>query len=122
MFLRELNQEEKEAFLELAYLIAKIDKNQSIFENSILNKFKAEMGIDKYSIKGSDIEDILKVFENDRTKNIVLVEILRLIFSDGVFHDFERESIQLIKKHFGFDKDDFQTLRDWVLKIKELEK
>ncbi|MGW9607850.1 hypothetical protein, partial [Heyndrickxia sporothermodurans] len=83
MFLRELNQEEKEAFLELAYLIAKIDKNQSIFENSILNKFKTEMGIDKYSIKGSDIEDILKVFENDRTKNIVLVEILRLIFSDG---------------------------------------
>ncbi|KYD00169.1 hypothetical protein B4102_1181 [Heyndrickxia sporothermodurans] len=122
MFLRELNQEEKEAFLELAYLIAKIDKNQSIFENSILNKFKAEMGIDKYSIKGSDIEDILKVFENDRTKNIVLVEILRLIFSDGVFHDFERESIQLIKKHFGFNKDDFQSLRDWVIKIKELEK
>ncbi|MFB7305071.1 hypothetical protein [Heyndrickxia sporothermodurans] len=122
MFLRELNQEEKEAFLELAYLIAKIDKNQSIFENSILNKFKTEMGIDKYSIKGSDIEDILKVFENDRTKNIVLVEILRLIFSDGVFHDFERESIQLIKKHFGFNKDDFQSLRDWVIKIKELEK
>ncbi|PTY82034.1 hypothetical protein [Heyndrickxia sporothermodurans] len=122
MFLRELNQEEKEAFLELAYLISKIDKNQTIFENSIINKFKTEMGIDKYSIKGSDIEDILKVFENDRTKNIVLVEILRLIFSDGVFHDFERESIQLIKKHFGFDKDDFQSLRDWVLKIKELEK
>ncbi|QQZ07786.1 hypothetical protein [Heyndrickxia vini] len=121
MFLRELNQKEKEAFLELAYLIAKIDKNQSIFENSILIKFKTEMGIDKYSIKGSDIEDILEVFENDRTKNIVLVEILRLIFSDGVFHDFERESIQLIKKHFGFDKDDYQSLRDWVIKIKELE-
>jgi hypothetical protein len=120
MFLAELKQEEKKAFLELASLIAKIDKYQSIYEDSILNKYQKEMQIDNYIIKGLAIEDILKVFENERSKNIVLAEILRLIFSDGVYHDLERESVRLIKKFFGFNLNEYENFKDWVSKIKEL--
>lgn len=120
MFLAELQPEEKIAFLELAALISKIDGNLSIYESSILNKYQKEMGLEDYKIKGLAIDYILRIFKNERSQNIVLTEIFQLIFSDGVFHDQERESVRLIKKHFGFDSSEFGDFKEWIGKIKEL--
>jgi len=122
MFLEELQPEEKEAFLELASLIAKVDGKRSIYEYSILEKYQKEMDLENYRIKGLDIGDILKTFQSERSKNIVLTELLQLIFSDGVFHDQERESVRMIKEHFGFDADVYESFKDWVAKIQELSK
>lgn len=120
MFLAELQPEERKAFLELAALIAKIDGKISIFENSILIRYQKEMGLESYKIEGHAIEEILPVFKNERSKNIVLTELFQLIYSDGVFHDQESESVQLIKTHFGFDSNEFGSFKDWIVKIKEL--
>jgi uncharacterized tellurite resistance protein B-like protein len=120
LFLAELQPEEKMAFLELAALISEIDGQLSIYEQPILNRYEKEMGVEDYDIKGLAIDDILKYFKTERSKNIVLTEILQLIFSDGVFHDQERESVRLIKKHFGFDSSEFSDFKDWIGKIKEL--
>ncbi|MFK9093958.1 hypothetical protein [Bacillus salipaludis] len=120
MFLAELHPEEKEAFLELAALMANIDGNLSVFENSILNKYKKEMDLEDYKIKGLAIEDLLKIFKTERSKNIVLVELFQLIYSDGVFAEQESKSVQLIKEHFGFDTNEYGSFKDWIVKIKEL--
>ncbi|MEH7352566.1 hypothetical protein V7150_03200 [Neobacillus drentensis] len=120
MFLEELQLEEREAFLELADLIAAIDGKLSIFENSILNKYKKEMGLEDYKIKGLVMDDILKIFTTERSKYIVLTELFQLIYSDGVFHDQESESVRLIKSHFGFNSNEFGSFKDWIIKIKEL--
>lgn len=120
MFLTKLQQEEKEAFLELAYLMATIDGKFSVFENPVIAKYKKEMELEEYKIKGLAIDDILKVFKEERSKHIVLTEILRLVYSDGIVHDNEQNSIRLIKEHFGFDSSKYATFKDWVLGIKEL--
>lgn len=120
MFLTELQLEEKKAFLELAFLMAKIDGKHSIYENPVIDEYQKEMEIEDYTVKGDTIENILKVFKKERSKNIVLSEILRLIFSDGVYHDLERESVRFIKNYFGFDSSEYDSFKDWVLKIKEL--
>lgn len=120
MFLAKLQQEEKEAFLELAVLMAKVDGNVSIFENPIIVKYQKEMDLENYTVKGVAIEEILKVFKDERSKNIVLTEILRLVYSDGIVHDKEKESIRLIKEHFGFDSNKYDNFKDWILGIKEL--
>ncbi len=120
MFLAELQPEEKKAFIELAYLIAKIDGKYSVFESKTIKEYQKELEIEDYTIRGISIENILEEFKNERSKNIVLTELLRLIYSDGVFHDQERESVSIIKKHFGFNPNDYDSFKDWVLKIKEL--
>jgi uncharacterized tellurite resistance protein B-like protein len=120
MFLGELQPEERKAFLELAALIAKIDGNLSIFENKTLNRYKKEMGLESYKIEGLAIDEILSVFKNERSKNIVLTELFQLIFSDGVLHAQESESIQLIKTYFGFESSEYASFKDWIVKIKEL--
>jgi tellurite resistance protein len=120
MFLAELQSCEKKAFMELAALIAQVDGNLSIFEHSILEKYKKEAGLEDYQVEGLEMDDILKFFQSERSKNIVLTEILKLIYSDGVFHNQERESIRLIKEHFGFNPDEYGSFKDWISKIKEL--
>ncbi|MCD7034185.1 hypothetical protein LRR81_08060 [Metabacillus sp. GX 13764] len=120
MFLDELQPEEKAAFLELASLIAKVDGKLSIFEHTVFKKYREEMGFEEYQVKGLAIEEILHLFKDERSKNIVLAEILRLIYADGVFQEEEQESIRLIKQHFGFHPNEFKSLKDWVGKIKEL--
>ncbi|MBO0959612.1 hypothetical protein J1P26_07740 [Neobacillus sp. MM2021_6] len=120
MFLAELHKEEREAFLELAQLIAVIDGNLSIYENSFLTKYKKEMGLEKYKIKNLAMEDILEIFKTERSKNIVLAELFQLIYSDGVFAEQESESVQKIKSLFGFDSSEFGSFKDWIVKIKEL--
>jgi hypothetical protein len=120
MFLTKLQQEEKEAFLELAYLMATIDGKFSVFENPVITKYQKEMDLEGYKIKGLAIDDILKVFKEERSKHIVLTEILRLVYSDGIVHENEQESITLIKKHFGFDANKYATFKDWIVGIKEL--
>ena len=122
MFLAELQPEEKEAFLELSSLIASIDGKLSIYESSIIEKYQKEMRLEDYAIKGLVLEDILKRFKSERSKNIVLTEILQLIYSDGVFQDQERESVRLIKTYFGFDSNEYGSFKEWIMKIKELEK
>lgn len=120
MFLTKLQQEEKEAFLELAYLMATIDGKFSVFENPVIVKYQKEMDLEDYKIKGLAIDDILKVFKEERSKHIVLIEILRIVYSDGIVHENEQNSIRLIKEHFGFDANKYATLKDWIVGIKEL--
>lgn len=120
MFLTKLQQEEKEAFLELAYLMATIDGKFSVFENPVIVKYQKEMDLEDYKIKGLAIDDILKVFKEDRSKHIVLIEILRIVYSDGIVHENEQNSIRLIKEHFGFDANKYATFKDWIVGIKEL--
>ncbi|MEH7177623.1 hypothetical protein [Neobacillus vireti] len=119
MFLAQLQQEEKEAFLELAVLIAKVDGNYSIFENPVIKKYQKEMELGDYSVRGLDIDDILKIFKNERSKNIVLIEILRLVYSDGIVHEKEKESIRFIKEHFGFDSNKYGSFKEWIIGIKQ---
>ncbi|MFP7296644.1 hypothetical protein [Neobacillus niacini] len=120
MFLTELQQEEKEAFLELAYLMAKVDGNYSVFENPVIVKYQKEMNLEDYTFKGAALEDILKVFKDERTKQIVLAEILRLVYSDGIVHDNEHKSISFIREQFGFDANKYASFKDWIVGIKEL--
>jgi tellurite resistance protein len=120
MFLTKLQQEEKEAFLELAYLMATIDGKFSVFENPVIMKYQKEMDLEDYKIKGLAIDDILKVFKQERSKHIVLIEILRIVYSDGIVHENEQDSIRLIKEHFGFDPNKYASFKDWIVGIKEL--
>jgi tellurite resistance protein len=120
MFLGELQLVEKKAFLELANLIAKVDGKSSVFESKTIKEYQKELEIGDYTIRGISIENILEEFKSERSKNIVLAELLRLIYSDGVFHEKERESVNLIKKYFGFNPNEYDSFKDWIIKIKEL--
>ncbi|MEW9668569.1 hypothetical protein [Ammoniphilus sp. 3BR4] len=121
LFLFELNFEEKIAFLELAHRIASVDDCLTPAKEILLEEYAAEMYIEEYKIQHMPMEEALSYFQSERSKHIALIELLRLIFSDGVYRPGERKSIQLIKEYFKFDPNEYNSFRDWITKIKELQ-
>lgn len=121
MFLFELQGQEKIAFLELAYRIASVDGYLTPAKEILLEEYAAEMYIEDYKIQNMPIEEALSQFQSERSKHIALIELLKLVFSDGVYRPGERKSIQLIKEYFKFDPNEYNSFRDWITKIKELQ-
>lgn len=121
MFLAELQPQEKKAFLELAYLVASADGHLTPKEEALLEEYKKEMVMEEsHKIENLSFEKIVSQFQSERSKNIALTELLSLIFSDGVYHEEERKSIQMIKEHFGFNPNQFNSFKDWVENIRKL--
>ncbi len=122
MFLSELEPKERVAFLELAHKVANLDGHLTPAKEVLLLEYATEMNIEDYKVQYLSLDDILPYFSSERSKHIALTELLRLIFSDGVLHNAERKSVELIKKHFQFDPNEYTSFKDWVVKIKELSK
>lgn len=105
MFLNRLSTEEKTGFLELAHHIARSDNNFSESQKSILEKYCMEMQVEdiEYNEDDFDIYNTLDKIQNHRSRKIVLLEIMALIYSDDFLHEEERKVLEKILEEFGLN-------------------
>jgi len=102
MFLNRLNKKEKEAFLELAHYIANVDGEFSDSEKSIIDKYCMEMQIDDINFDENkfDIYETLGKITSKRSRKIVVLELMALIYSDDFLHEEERKVLDKILEEF----------------------
>ena len=117
MYLSRLNQEEKEYFLELAHYMANSDKDFSRIEQDVIKNYCQEMGVEKYKKKSIDIDNIIRYFSRNTTKNIVMLEILALAFMDGNYNLEEKKTISKIQQAFGFSDEKLRNFVQWVKNV-----
>jgi len=105
MFLNRLKKKEKKAFLQLAHHIARSDNNFSEDQKSILKKYCMEMQMDDitYDEKKFDIYNTLEKIKDRRSRKIVLLEIMALIYSDDFLHEEERKILEKILEEFDLN-------------------
>jgi len=105
MFLNRLNKEEKVAFLELAHYIARSDGDFSEAQKSIIEKYCMEMQIEdiEYDEEKFDIYNTLDKIQAHRSRKIVLLEIMALIYSDDFLHEEERKVLEKVLEEFGLN-------------------
>jgi tellurite resistance protein len=121
MFLNQLTEKEQVAFIELAHLVAVADGIMSEQEQELIQLYKQEAALsDDYQIQDLPLEEILKAFESETSKNIALLEVLAVIFSDGTYSDDERQIVKLIKQSFGFTPEKYETYKAWIRKINDV--
>ena len=113
MFLNLLEQKEKEAFFELATLVANSDDVLDEKEELILNLYKKEMDIENYKTIGINLDEILNSFKSKKAKRIVLMELFALIFSDEKFQQEEIDLIKKIQKNFKFSEVEVNLCKEW---------
>ena len=96
MFLNQLNQREKEAFISLSIHAGKA--NGVLEENEIVmvREYCQEMELPMYDDKDiAPLSDVYGVFKSsdERIKKIVLLEVLGLIYADGNYDEDEKSFV-----------------------------
>ena len=126
MFLKVLNKEQKENFLELAYLLARCGYHFEEPEETMLQEFRYEMHLDEnnYTIAGKELDEILKIFENCqmKIKLSVFIELIALVLCDSEYDKKEKEVISIIKERFGISEQKCTEVIDWVTELRNIYK
>jgi hypothetical protein len=120
MFLGNLAENEKRAFLVLAEKVLKADNIVAETELIMLRAFAQEMGLSETNSNLSEDETytILDVSEN-KTKRAVYAELLSLAFVDSIFEEKEIECLKNIQEKLGVPEIFTKKVRDWLISYME---
>jgi tellurite resistance protein len=124
MFLFKLNEEEKKAFLQLAHYMARVDGEFPEEEQAVIKMYAHEMGIKDEGFKEHEfnLDNILNIFKSKKSKNIVLLEIMALVYADGRVDDKEEELLQYMCIKFGITRKTAKIYEEWIKAILALYK
>ena len=98
MFLNQLSEKEKEAFISLSVHVSNSNGIFADEEKVMIQEYSKEMEIPEYDTnEAKSIEEIINVFKSSELhiKKVIMLEVLGLVYSDG-FYDAEEENF--IKK------------------------
>lgn len=116
MLLMKLESKEKFSFLQLAHYLARIDNKFGEREMEIILEYCAEMGIenlDSFDMEKFNLDNILKDFKSERSKRIVVLELMILIHIDHSFNINEQILMEKISNSFGIDLEDVNDYSQW---------
>ncbi|WP_127533166.1 TerB family tellurite resistance protein [Paenibacillus kobensis] len=120
MFLHFLQQKEhKEAFLELANIVASADGFVSLKEKGGLRIIAAELDL-QAAPASRTLTDILGCVQDEQVRHIFMVEMLLLSYADGDYNDDEKEIIMEMKRQFGISDEKYEAFKDWVVRMDQL--
>jgi tellurite resistance protein len=114
---------EKRAFLEMAHHVAVVDGMVNEQEQMAMEMYKKEMDLEDYVLVNKSLNEVMDIFTNEKSKNIVLLELIGLVFADNSgYNDAEREVIKLIKQNFGLSVEQYLAYKTWILEFNEVYK
>jgi hypothetical protein len=116
MYLKALSDDEKQAFLELAYMAARADRILALEEYELWRAFRFELGLpdDRYTVRELSLAEAAAVFKSDRSKRIALLELVGLVMADGVEAPAENAFLQELADRFGLDGTYLVACFGWV--------
>ncbi len=119
MFLKRLDQIEKEAFVSLAVKAAEANGQSADEEYQMLEAYCEEMGIAFFDAKNvKPIEDVIKVFADspDQHKKIAVLEIIGLMYADGEYDEIEKTFVEKFADGIGVSHDDVKKSEEVLVK------
>ena len=125
MFLNQLNESEKEAFLSLGVHASNADGDFAEEEKAMLQEYCKEMDIDSFDVNNvKSMDEIISLFASSEVtiKRIVLLEILGLLLSDNLFDELEESFINDFTKKIGLEISDVEKEKKLLKKYLEVYK
>lgn len=111
MFLNQLSEKEKRAFISLGIHVAKSDGIFVEEEQKMLKEYCKEMEIEYLdSVQPMLIDELVQLYSESKghIKKIILFELLGLAYSDGKYHDTEKVFISEFAKKIGLCDTDVE--------------
>ena len=119
MFLNSLNKVEKVAFLELAHHMARSNNDFDDIQKSIIGQYCLEMQIEdiEYDEKTFDILTTLKKIDEAKSKKIILLEIMALVYSNNQIDKEEQEVLDIIVNELNLSSALVSVYGEWTKAI-----
>ena len=117
MFLSVLDIEEKDAFMNLLYNVAKIDGNFTETEKAYINAYSVEMGLEMASENAyvNTNEELIEQLSasSKRNQKVIYIELIGLMLTDGM-HKSEKAFLDVLAKEFSISEDETTEIIKWV--------
>lgn len=127
MFLRPLNDKQKELFLGLAQQAASANDVIEESEKALLDAYADEMGIAPDAGSNLPLEDILnelRKISSPRELSQITLEIVGMLMSDMEYDNAEKEFMDKLKAAWGIEQkkidEMFEVIRDYMNLMKKI--
>ncbi|NCF34368.1 MAG: hypothetical protein GWP50_12480 [Proteobacteria bacterium] len=122
MWLSTLSSDQRNALLRLAHNVVVSDGLLDPNEEGMLIELKREMGLSEVGeLEYLELEGIQNVFQDRRSRIIVVVNLIKLSYVDGAFEVEEECLLKEIARSFDISDQDFLLLDNWVRRLTALE-
>lgn len=125
MFLDKLNSEEQDAFLSLSVYAAKANGVVAEEEKNMIEEYCREMGIAFFDAEDVlPFEKIVEIYSESEIQNrkIVLLEILGLVYADGIYDEKEKAFIQDFAEKICLDSEIVEKQTELIIRYLALAK
>ncbi len=115
MFLNRLNNNSKEVFLSLAYYISTVDSLYVNIQKTLISKYLQEMNIADidFDINQFELVDSVKKVTNKEDQKIILIELLGIVYNDGVITNIEKEMLDKIVDTWNINSSLVVVYSEW---------
>lgn len=115
MFLYNLTEEQKKAFLGVAHQFILADKKCSFEEGKMIEMMKIEMQLPpNMQPPQKNLEELLEQFGSRQSKISILLEIIGLGYADQDFNSDENDFIKKVSTIFGITEEERLSMENWV--------
>lgn len=122
MWLSSLSNDQRHALLRLAHNVVVSDGLLDPNEEDMLFELKREMALsDVGEVEYLELDGIQNVFQDRRSRIIVVINLLKLSYVDGAFEIEEECLLKEIARTFDITDQDFLLLDNWVRRLTALE-
>jgi tellurite resistance protein len=123
MFLHELDNKQKEAFICLAHDVVVSDGELSAGERWMMDDLKREIGLSsEFEPHYMPVDGIGEIFDTKRARVATIIALIRLGYADGAFEIEEQLLLKEICAVFEITESDFSIIENWVRRLIALEK
>ena len=122
MWLSSLSNDQRHTLLRLAHNVIVSDGLLDPNEEDMLFELKREMALsDVGEVEYLELDGIQNVFQDRRSRIIVVINLLKLSYVDGAFEIEEECLLKEIARTFDITDQDFLLLDNWVRRLTALE-
>lgn len=115
MFLNRLDKNSKEVFLSLSYYISSVDSSYVQIQKTLITKYLQEMNISDtdFNINQFELVDCIKKVTNKEYQKVILIELLGIIYNDGVITNIEKDLLDTIVDTWNINSSLVVVYGEW---------
>lgn len=121
VFLHELSADQRRAFFVLARQVIDADRRLAIQEVERLDRLYLEAGVEaEHADAPSAVGDVNLLFHSERSRIVVLLDLLLVAYADGRLDPREREALRGVAARLQIDAGTWEGALDWARRYEAL--